>query len=86
MNEIFDYLLVFDNARERLVSLTRFTDPEVALTAYAAAEDAAGGNYDLEVVLLGSDSVDTLRRTHGNYFAEEPGATPLALMRFGITS
>ena len=33
----------------------------------ARAEDAYRGRQDIEVVLLGSDSIKTLERTHGHY-------------------
>lgn len=38
------------------------------------AEDAYRGRTDIEVVLLGSDSLETLKQTHGHYFesASEP--------------
>jgi hypothetical protein len=43
-------------------------DYDAALTAYNAAEAEHRDNADIEVVLLGSDSLDTLKRTHSSYF------------------
>lgn len=39
-----------------------------ALDAYAQAEERWRKDEDYEVVLLGSDSVETLKRTHSSYF------------------
>jgi hypothetical protein len=39
-----------------------------ALEAYAEAEEKYRRNHDVEVVLLGSDSIETLARTHASYF------------------
>lgn len=43
-------------------------DADAALKAYAAAEAEYGDRKDVEVVLIGSDSLDTVRLTHANYF------------------
>jgi len=43
-------------------------DYEVAVDAYSLAEAEHRDDADVEVVLLGSDSIETLRRTHSSYF------------------
>ncbi len=43
-------------------------DYESALSAYNEAESEHRENADVEVVLLGSDSLETLKRTHSSYF------------------
>lgn len=43
-------------------------DLDGALAAYAAAEVRFLGDTNVEVVLLGSDSRETLERTHSSYF------------------
>ena len=43
-------------------------DYAAALAAYNEAEAKHRENPDIEVVLLGSDSIDTLARTHSSYF------------------
>lgn len=43
-------------------------DYDAALLAYAAAEAKYRGDENVEVVLLGSDSKETLERTHSSYF------------------
>jgi hypothetical protein len=39
-----------------------------ALVAYAEAEAEHRDDANIEVVLLGSDSIETLERTHSSYF------------------
>lgn len=43
-------------------------DYESALLAYNDAEEKHRNDPDMEVVLLGSDSIATLERTHSSYF------------------
>ena len=43
-------------------------DYEAALDAYSAAEEVHREDANVEVVLLGSDSIATLERTHSSYF------------------
>jgi hypothetical protein len=47
-------------------------DSEAALSAYAAAEETYRESEWMQIVLIGSDSIDTVRVTHANYF--EPSA------------
>lgn len=44
------------------------TEYAAALAAYAQAEERWRDDDDTEVVLLGSDSLETLKRTHSSYF------------------
>jgi hypothetical protein len=74
------FLLVYDRARGQLLGAPK----EYPLTSVKAAVDARnellhsthGG--DVEVVLLGADSIEDLQRTHRRYFlthgVEEVGA------------
>jgi hypothetical protein len=43
-------------------------DADRAVAAYAEAEALYGDRKDVEVVLIGSDSFETVKRTHANYF------------------
>jgi hypothetical protein len=43
-------------------------DYESAVSAYERLEQEHREDPNVEVVLLGSDSIDTLRRTHSSYF------------------
>lgn len=66
------FLIVFDHDQRRTVRrIQRFDDAGTANDAYAAAEQQYADEPHIEVVLLGSDSVATLRRTHPNYFPQE---------------
>ena len=38
------------------------------MAAYASTEAAYGERKNIEVVLIGSDSFETVKRTHANYF------------------
>lgn len=62
------FLLVYNGPGRTLERCEPFEDVEAALTASAQAEDLYRGRHDIEVVLLGSDSIETLKRTHGHYF------------------
>ena len=44
-------------------------DSAGAVEAYAAAEEDHRDSEWMQVVLIGSDSLDTVRITHPNYFA-----------------
>lgn len=63
------FLLVFDHHRGELVSEKSFgTDSEAAMKAYAECELRHRSDPMIEIVLIGSDSLDTVRLTHANYF------------------
>ncbi len=62
------YLLVFDHKQGRLIHEQRFDDPDAAVEAYGEMETKFGPSDRVEVVLIGSDSIETIKRTHANYF------------------
>lgn len=63
------FLLVFDHKQGRLIDLVQFDeDSEAALSAYAQREQETAIRDRVEIVLIGSDSLDTVKLTHGNYF------------------
>lgn len=70
---MYYFLLIFNRLHQALQTVQQFSDRDDASRAYAAAESAAQGNDELEIVLVGADSIDTIRQTHGQYFAERPG-------------
>lgn len=66
---IHHFLLVFDHQLGRLVDLQEFgDDSEAAVAAYSAKEQEFQGKRMIDIVLVGSDSLGTVRRTHANYF------------------
>ena len=62
------FLLLHDPRRRRL-DVMEFDDAAAAIAAYSALELEHLGQPDLEIVLLGADSLDTIRKTHGHYFS-----------------
>jgi hypothetical protein len=65
---LIHFLLVYDFTKQRLVYEGRFDDAEEAGTEYARLEAEYRGNPDYEIVLVGADSIETIRTTHGHYF------------------
>ena len=69
---IIHFLLVFDHDRQALIETPReFHDAGEAAAAYEALEREHRGDSNLEIVLVGSDSLETIKQTHGNYFDGE---------------
>ena len=64
------FLLVFDHAKSELVELVDFgTERDRAVAAYAAKEqELETVDNVMEIVLIGSDSLETVKLTHANYF------------------
>ncbi|HTZ07492.1 MAG TPA: hypothetical protein VMB72_00380 [Acidimicrobiales bacterium] len=68
-DKIQHFLLVFDHEAGHLIEEQHFgEDGETAVAAYAAKEREYGGRDSIEIVLVGSDSLETVRLTHANYF------------------
>jgi len=79
MSEIQHFLLVFDHHRGELVEVQSFgDDAERALSAYAAVEERHRSDPQMDIVLVGSDSLDTVKITHANYWAGVPTSRFLA--------
>jgi hypothetical protein len=69
MTELSQFLIVFDHQQAAPhQDIAVFADAADALRAYDAAERHLAEQEPIEVVLIGSDSLDTVRRTHANYF------------------
>ena len=65
------FLLVYDLDLMELVKVTELgSDSDAAIAAYQACEKEYEGR-DVEIVLVGSDSIETVRSTHRSYFAGE---------------
>ncbi len=63
------FLLVFDHEQGHLIETQEFgEDADSALLAYAAKEAQYGDQKRVEIVLVGSDSLETVELTHANYF------------------
>ena len=72
------FLLVFDIDRQELLRCDEFDDPREAAAAYEGAERRHQSDRRLEIVLVGADSIDTIKRTHSNYFESEADSHYLA--------
>lgn len=69
MPAIQHFILVFDHAQGRLVEELDFqTDSDGAVRAYAELEERYREAKNMDIVLIGSDSIETVRLTHANYF------------------
>ena len=68
MNPLVHFLLVFDHVAGRLIEQHDFVDSDEAVAAYAAKEQEYEGHELIEIVLIGSDSLETIKLTHANYF------------------
>ena len=68
--KIHHYLIMFDRSAGKQVSIIDFVDSKKAIEAYNKAEEAHQDEPHMDIVLLGSDSVETLQKTHANYFPQ----------------
>jgi len=67
--DIRHFLVTYDIAA-REAHVDHFgSDYEAALQAYSRAEETYRGRGDIEVVLLGADSIETIKKTHSSYFS-----------------
>jgi hypothetical protein len=63
------FLLVFDHAQGKLLEMEEFGfEGERAVEAYSAKEREYRAQDLVEIVLIGSDSKETVALTHANYF------------------
>jgi hypothetical protein len=63
------FLILYDVSNQELVSaLDLGTNGAAAAATYADKEKELHDRHDLEIVLIGADSLDTIRQTHPHYF------------------
>lgn len=68
-SKIQHFLLIYDHGRGRLVRVEHFgTDSKGAVARYEEVEKIYRGDRAMDIVLVGSDSLDTVKVTHANYF------------------
>lgn len=65
------FLLVYSHQEHKLVSQYEFKDSAKAVAAYGIAEQENRDNNEYEIVLIGSDSIETIMKTHGHYFSND---------------
>ncbi|AGW42439.1 bifunctional phosphoribosylaminoimidazolecarboxamide formyltransferase/IMP cyclohydrolase [Leifsonia xyli subsp. cynodontis DSM 46306] len=70
MTTIQHFILVFDHSKGHLTGepLEYGQDSESALARYSELEEEFRSNTNMDIVLIGSDSLDTVKVTHANYF------------------
>jgi hypothetical protein len=69
--DIRHFLVVYDLSKSMARVESFGTDYDRALEAYAKAEQDFGNRETFDIVLLGADSIDTIKRTHSSYFHTE---------------
>jgi hypothetical protein len=72
VDEIRHFLVIYD-VRAGKATVTEFEDYDDAVAAYEKIEKSNLGRDDLDIVLLGADSLDTIKRTHSSYFTTTEG-------------
>lgn len=77
------FLLVFDRREGRILSQREFDTRSAAMADRFEAERLHKGNPDIEVVVLGAESVAALKRTHARYFQDSRRMYLRALKRVG---
>jgi hypothetical protein len=76
MSQIQHFLLIFDNELGELIDLQEFgKDTVKATNAYTTVETEYAAQKTIDVVLIGSDSLETIKVTHANYFGEPAAAS-----------
>ncbi len=71
---LIHFLLIYNIELGRLVETCEFSDAAAAVARYAELERRYAGQGNFEIVLVGADSIETIRRTHGQYFADQANA------------
>ena len=80
------FLLVYDHATGALREELTFRDPQEALAAYAEMEEKHRHEPRVEIVLVGADSLATVRQTHAHYFEASNLSVPLPIGRPAVGS
>ena len=69
--DIRHYLIVYDIPAGKAQVRDFGTDYGGAMAAYAEIEGEMRDRSDLDIVLVGADSLETVKRTHSSYFDTE---------------
>ncbi|MBI3428554.1 MAG: hypothetical protein HY050_00545 [Actinobacteria bacterium] len=69
MSDLIHFLLVFNRVSGELVSIDKFEEQDLAISALSLLERSHEDDDQIEVVLISADSVETLKKTHGHYFS-----------------
>lgn len=75
------YLVIYDRRRGQIIKHRVYPNPKRALAARFDAEREFRDEPDIEVVVLGAESWESLRRTHSRYFKDVRELAEAALER-----
>ncbi len=65
------FILIYDHAQQKLVETLDFGSRGTAAAAtYGELEQKYREQKGIEIVLVGADSLETIRSTHAHYFSE----------------
>ena len=65
------YILIYDHGQQRLLQTLDFGNRGgEAAKKYAEYEQQYQDQKGIEIVLVGADSLDTIRATHAHYFSD----------------
>lgn len=67
IDDIRHFLVCYD-VKIGQAEVREFDDYDTAVAAYEELEERMRGRKDLDIVLLGADSLDTVKKTHSSYF------------------
>jgi hypothetical protein len=80
-DDIKHFLITFDPSKKDTSVRSFGTDYDAAQAAYAEAEQANGLGATLDIVLVSSDSLATIERTHSSYFGNNSASLKELLAR-----
>ena len=80
------FLLVYDLNAQHLIAQLQFDDGDEAARAYSRLERKYQGRKDLEVVLVGADSIETIQKTHAHYFDSAGTGSPFLASAHGAAA
>ena len=69
--DIRHYLIVYDIPTSKAKVRDFGIDYDAAMAAYSEIEGEMRDRDDLDIVLVGADSLETVKRTHSSYFDTE---------------
>jgi hypothetical protein len=75
---LLHFILIYDHKQQRLVDQLEFgSHGRAAAEKYAEIEQEYSDRKGIEIVLVGADSIDTIKQTHSHYFSDA-SAEPFA--------
>lgn len=71
MSAVQHFILVFDRRADRLLEQIEFgTQRSAAVARYEELEAEFSDSPHIDIVLVGADSIETVKVTHANYFGD----------------